>query len=93
MNFFKAKVKNLVTVKNSEIASKNAVEQAKVSNENSVLRAGYDSAVQKWHDDAMAAEQMFEKERQLSTKTAANLRIQIDPRFQKVIDQFLTKLV
>ena len=48
----------------------------------------YKSAIEK----ARVIQANFEKERQSKTKEIAAMRISIDARFQKVIDQFMNQL-
>jgi len=92
VNYFKAKVKNLTTAENARIANINADEEAKAENINNDLRAQYDSDMKKFNADIQALKLEFEKKRQESIKEIAALRIDIHPRFQKVIDIFLKQL-
>lgn len=92
VNYFKAKVKNLTTAENARIAGLNANAETKAEKTNNDLRTEYDLAKKKISAEFQALKVEFEKERQAKIKTAAALRINVNPRFQKVIDIFLKKL-
>jgi hypothetical protein len=44
-----------------------------------------------WRGNRHIALKQFEEKRELDTKDAAALRINVDPRFQTVVDLFLVK--
>ena len=92
VNYFKAKVKNLTTEENARIAKENGQKQAEVNANNNKLRADFDSLNKVWEDNQKTLAQNFEEKRQNDIKTAASLRIQVDPRFQSTIDTFLKNL-
>ena len=92
VNYFKAKVKNLTTEENAKIAKENGQKQAEVNANNNKLRADFDSLNKVWEDNQKTLAQNFEEKRQNDIKTAASLRIQVDPRFQSTIDTFLKNL-
>jgi hypothetical protein len=89
VNYFKAKVKNLVTTENARIAKENAVKEASVSEANQKVLNDYNKAKEEWQASYRKASHLFEEERQNEIKKTAALRIAIDPRFQTVIDMFL----
>ena len=89
VNYFKAKVKNLVTTENARIAKENAVKEASVSEANQKVLSDYNKAKEEWQASYRKASHLFEEERQNEIKKTAALRISIDPRFQMVIDMFL----
>jgi len=89
VNYFKAKVKNLVTDENARIARVNADALNAVNEINSNLKDTWKTARQKWIGDYKKAAQVFEETRQNEIREAAALRIKVDPRFQSVIDMFL----
>jgi hypothetical protein len=89
VNYFKAKVKNLVTTENARIAKENAVKEASVSEANQKVLNDYNKAKEEWQASYRKASHLFEEERQNEIKKTAALRIAIDPRFQMVIDMFL----
>lgn len=92
VNYFKAKVKNLVTEENARISRNNADELAKVNAENELLRNKYNSDMAKYNADNLQLKQEFEKTRQEDIQKTASLRIQVDPRFQSVIDVYLKQI-
>ena len=89
VNYFKAKVKNLVTTENARIAKENAVKEASVAEANQKVLSDYNKAKEEWQASYRKASHLFEEERQNEIKKTAALRISIDPRFQVVIDMFL----
>ena len=89
VNYFKAKVKNLVTTENARIAKENAVKEASVAEANQKVLSDYNKAKEEWQASYRKASHLFEEERQNEIKKTAALRIAIDSRFQSVIDMFL----
>lgn len=89
VNYFKAKVKNLVTSENARIAKENAVREASVNETNQKVISDYSKAKEEWQANYRQASHLFEEDRQNEIKKTAALRIAIDPRFQAVIDMFL----
>ena len=89
VNYFKAKVKNLVTSENARIAKENAVKEASVNEINQNTISVYNKAKEEWNASYRKASHLFEEERQKEIEKTAALRIAIDPRFQAVIDMFL----
>ena len=89
VNYFKAKVKNLVTTENARIAKENAVKEASVNEANQKVLSDYNKAKEEWQASYRKASHLFEEFRQNEIKKIAALRIGIDPRFQAVIDMFL----
>lgn len=92
VNYFKAKVKNLVTVENSRIAAENAKKENEISTANYLLNEKYQKDLEAWSSNRKECYQKFENERHTLIKSIAELRIQVDPRFQPVVDAFLTSL-
>ena len=89
VNYFKAKVKNLVTSENARIAKENAVKEASVNEINQNTISVYNKAKEEWNASYRKASHLFEEESQKEIEKTAALRIAIDPRFQTVIDMFL----
>jgi ribosomal protein L24 len=89
VNYFKAKVKNAVTAENARIAKENAIAESNVNVTNEALRLKYSQESETWRSQYGKALQEFEAERQVRIQTAANLRIEVAPRFQDVVDEFL----
>lgn len=91
VNYFKAKVKNLVTLENARIAQANGQREAAVNEENNNLINDYKSLVQAYNGQIREEEQSFEKARLEKIKEVAALKIDVDPRFQTVIDELMPK--
>jgi ribosomal protein L24 len=89
VNYFKAKVKNAVTAENARIAKENAIAESNVNVTNEALRLKYSQESETWRSQYGKALQEFEAQRQVRIQTAANLRIEVAPRFQDVVDEFL----
>lgn len=92
VNYFKAKVKNLVTEENARIARANADAQADANAQNSVLLSNYQNAYTLYQQEVAKEKQTFEAQRQDAIKQIAALRIVVDPRFQSVVNTFLRQL-
>lgn len=92
VNYFKAKVKNLVTEENARIARANADEQSRVNTENSVLLNKFQTTYALYQQEDQKLSQDFEAQRQDAIKSIAALKIDVDPRFQPVVDIFLKQL-
>lgn len=89
VNYFKAKVKNLVSDENARISKENADEIAKCEAHNTLARAEWNSAMETYTAEKQKAAQEFNAKKELEVKAIANMRIQVDPRFQDTIDIFL----
>lgn len=92
VNYFKAKVKNLTTEENARIAKINADAQADVAKTNADLQTAYDSAMRTASEAIRGLKADFEKTRQADVKKIASMRIDVDQRFQGVVDTFLKQL-
>jgi hypothetical protein len=92
VNYFKAKVKNIVTDENARLSKENSVKIAEVIRENEKMNKEFNVVYTKFLDEKLKSKQDFETTRQEKIKEAASLRIQVDGRFQEVIDEFLNKL-
>jgi len=92
VNYFKAKVKNLVTKENARIANVNADAQSAAEATNNELQSTYDTAVKAYGEKVKTIRTNFEKERQAKISEIAGMRIEVAPRFQDTIDVFLTQL-
>lgn len=89
VNYFKAMVKNAVTIENARRIRANADEQARVDAINESNRAVYDTAYKAWSADKAAAIYAFNEERQKEIARLSALRIEVPARFQPVVDEFL----
>jgi len=92
VNYFKSKVKNLVTKESARIAKHNADLQIKAENEFKKTRAKYERLYNEANEKVKTIQAEFEKERQDKISKIASMRIDIDSRFQKTIDQFLNDI-
>lgn len=92
VNYTKAKVHNMITEKNAQISHDNAVKQAEVAKQNSAIIEQYRLDMQTYADAIKKAKEEFEAARQKETQETAALRIEVDARFQPVIDEFLKGL-
>jgi hypothetical protein len=91
VNYFKAKVKNLVTAENARIARTNAETQATAIAHNNVVRTEYDSLKEQWYAAEKKARFEFQEQLEKQINDIAAWRIQVPERFQPVIDMFITK--
>lgn len=93
VNYFKAKVKNLVTKENARIANINGDAQVAAEATNNELQSTYDTAFKAYVEKVKTLRTEFEKERQAKVNEIANMRIEVAPRFQETIDVFLNQLL
>jgi len=91
VNYFKAKVKNLVTTENSRINRHNSDVQSNAEKINNDLRVEFDNASKKANAEINIIKNTFEQERLSKIAEIATLRINVDPRFQSIVDEFLIK--
>jgi hypothetical protein len=92
VNYFKAKVKNLTTEENARIAKVNADKQNELEKINNEREATYRAETSKANEAVKSLKAVFETTRQENIKAIASMRIEVDPRFQKVVDTFLSQL-
>ncbi len=92
VNYYKAKVKNLVTKENARIAKHNADLQNEAEKHNNDLQVTYETAVKKANEAEKSIRAEFEKERQAKIQKIAGMRIDIDARFQETITEFLVTI-
>lgn len=92
VNYFKAKIKNLVTNENARIAKYNADIVIAATKANVDLREAYQTAKEKADGEVRDIEAAYEIVRQNNISKVASMRINVDPRFQDVVDLFLSKL-
>lgn len=92
VNYFKSKVKNSVTKENARISKLNADAQAEVNEKNALSMHEYSKKRESWLADYKKANLDFETERQNKITEAVNLKIEVDARFQPVVDEFLKQL-
>lgn len=92
VNYFKSKVKNSVTKENARISKINADAQAEANEKNALIMNEYSKKREAWLADYKKAQLEFETARQNKITEAVNLKIQVDARFQPVVDEFLKQL-
>lgn len=92
VNYFKAKVKNLTTEENARRSAENNVMLSKINAKNEVLKANYINDLTKYNAINHKEAQIFEEKRQEDIKKTSALRINVDPRFQPIVDVFLKQL-
>ena len=90
VNYFKAKVKNLVSDENARIQKLNADNAAKFLIIEKSLNQDHQLAMDAYNGEILRLTMEFNSQRELDIKSAAALRINVDPRFQAVIDLFIT---
>lgn len=92
VNYYKAKVKNLVTEENARIAKFNADCATEANKQNELARAEYNNAVKAYGEKVQEVRNEFEKLRQEKIREIASMRIKVDARFQDTVNMFLSKL-
>lgn len=88
VNYFKAKVKNMVSEQNTLIAQLNADAIASMNIQNKELELKYSQEMSIYNGEDLKASQEFEKKRSEQINTIAKMRIQVDPRFKETIDKY-----
>ena len=91
VNYFKAKVKNLVTLKNAEIHKENADKLAEIATINDKKMDQYRKDMSVYRDAVKVEVNKFEAEKLKTIKEISALRIEVDKRFQPIIDELLEK--
>ena len=92
VNYFKSKVKNATTKENARIQKERGVIQARVNEQNSAAANTYKLAYDQWAGEERKAQHEFEEARQAGIESAVALKIDVAPRFQSVVDEFLNQL-
>jgi hypothetical protein len=90
VNYYKAKVKNLVSDENARIQKVNADKAAEFLKLEKELMEQYKAEYEAYQGELLRLTMEFNSQRELKIKEAAALRISVDPRFQHVIDMFIT---
>jgi hypothetical protein len=90
VNYYKAKVKNLVSDENARIQKENADKAKAFELEEQRINEEYRAAMNTYRTQLIAETSSFSAKREQAIKDAAALRISVDPRFQDVIDMFIT---
>lgn len=89
VNYYKAKVKNLVTEENARISKENHNLQIEAERQNSEIIANYHKAVEEANEKIKLIKSEYEIYRQQEIKRVAALKIKINDRFQSTINLFL----
>jgi len=89
VNYFKAKVKNLVSDENARIQKENANNAAKFLKLEKELNQNYQLAMDAYNGEILRLTMEFNSQRELNIKDAAALRISVDSRFQHIVDMFI----
>jgi len=92
VNYFKSKVKNATTKENARIQKERGIIQARVNEQNSAAANTYKLAYDQWAGEERKAQHEFEEARQAGIESAVALKIDVAPRFQSVVDEFLNQL-
>jgi hypothetical protein len=90
VNYYKAKVKNLVSDENARIQKVNADKAAEFLKLEKQLMEQYQIAYEAYQGEMLRLTMEFNSNREWLIKETAALRINVDPRFQHVIDMFIT---
>lgn len=88
VNYYKAKLLNLVNEENARITRANKDTQADVDKHNSILRKQYDTEYQEYQNTLSDQKKEFSAKQLETVNKISKLRIEVDPRFKKVIDEF-----
>jgi hypothetical protein len=89
VNYFKAKVKNLVSDENARIQKLNADKASIFLKLEKEAMEEYKTAHDAYQGEILRLTMEFNSQRELAIKDAAALRINVDPRFQDVINMFI----
>jgi hypothetical protein len=92
VNYFKAKVKNIVNDKNAEINSENAKLTEDANRENNALRTQYRAETDNYLAEVKKVQYEFESGKEKMVKEISQLRIEIPERFKELVDEILETL-
>jgi hypothetical protein len=92
VNYFKAKIKNLVTIENARIAKANSIEQNRVNAINQKINEEFSNAYSKWSGEYSEALQEFEAKRNEEIQEVAALKITVPELFKPLVDKFLESI-
>lgn len=87
VNYYKSKVKNLTTDKNTEIAKHNADENNRIDLSNKEMLLKYESDMNQYNQEVSRIKKEFEIQRQKKIKEYSVYRIDVPAQFQPVIDK------
>ena len=89
VNYFKAKVKNLTSAENEKILRENAVLKSRYEAEVQANNAEYAMAIEEYRNTKDVFVTEFYADRESRLNEASKKRIDVDPRFQEVIDELI----
>lgn len=92
VNYYKAKVKNLVTAENARLAKEIADITSAINERNDKILAEYQTAREKYQAEKRKASVQFEESRVKEIAKVSALRIEVDSRFKDVVDFYLGQL-
>lgn len=92
VNYFKSKVKNITTQKNSEISKYNSTIQKEVNNYNLNLLENHKIEMNKYQEKLKLIEKNHIEEKHGMISEVASMRISVDDRFKKIIEIFMSQL-
>lgn len=92
VNYYKAKVKNLVTLQNAAIAKENATALAKYTEDYDFIKTKHKGEYVSWRSEFDKATQSFEADKAEQLKEVVTLRIVVDGRFQETINSILSSI-
>jgi hypothetical protein len=90
VNYFKAKVKNLTSDENARIQKENADKAAAFLKLEKEAAQEYRDAMDAYNGEILKLTMEFNSQRELKIKETAALRINVDSRFQHIVDMFIT---
>jgi hypothetical protein len=92
VNYFKAKIKNLVTIENARIAKVNSIEQNRINSINQNISNEFTNAYSKWSGEFSEAVHEFEAMRNKEIQEVAVLKIKVPELFKPLVDKFLESI-
>lgn len=92
VNYFNAKVKNLVTEENRVRSEFNKAQLLESETKNREINKKYEDEINKYNIAVDKIKKDFEVQRNIDLKKVASMRINVDSRFQEIVDFFLNDL-
>ena len=92
VNYYKAKVKNLVTLQNAAIAKENTIALTKYNEDYDFIKNKYKGEYVSWRGELDKFTQNFEADKAEQLKEVLALRIVVDGRFQETINSILSSI-
>jgi hypothetical protein len=87
VNYFKAKVKNLVSQENSRIEKVNAEGMDGVRVENKTLMDEYNGLFSQYNQKREVEFKKFQSQKEINVNELSSLKIVVDPRFKTLLDE------